>query len=909
MHFDPLRQFTGRKEEAERFNELVSGERWVMLVDGLSGTGKTLLLDWLRRHRCVGVPNAKLTLSQSSNPSDLLLGIADQLSPVIGKRYREALRQSAEGEQHTPLVNYSPSLSMGSRLGGSISNASQQMGDVVIEAGGYADLLRMEKEARRLDLFVNTMDELATQTWILFIDEAGYLQKPDLKELLLGKLIPRLRSLFIGFRLYMTGQTVPRDQFSNHEQISCSLGSFTLESTSELLAKIGTHEETLSNAVFTVTLGHPLLLGMLAEDILAQGGDFDPADLEGNLDERARTRWIYQRILSRLNDKTLREVAANLSLFEWFDLSLLRAVFSQSLSEEDFDDLCRRSFIKNLERGKWRCHDIIIKHLRPQRTHLAPDEMRQIHQRIFGALQRRCEAEEAKTGVWNFGDRISLTSATLHSALAVSHSRARDFLISEIAAAFRLMDAEYIYSFIRFLESRNDLPDDIAEFAGRTRETLGAMNLGNFGQQAVDFIDTLAQHEEKQGEIEIAAELLEAAALMAQLLGATETALGLAQRAQTHAPSPKRYRLTARLLAEGSAAQAAGDLLREAAAEYGDSEILRLGHVDIALAQDDQANALQILADTIATFPKAFESRLRIAKLLAEDEKYEAAITQVDAILEVDSAHSEALHLRLEFLGCLGRMSEAVSLATSAHLPLARIVDGIQPLFETLDDPIARGRLLRQVLDDSESVPTALALGLALSLAQKGDVNATAQVLAIIRSRWPESNPICDSTLACALVLTGETDAAASLLEPLVARGVGNIDTYLWLSIAYGMQNRFEEQLSTLRALAEHFPSTRDIVDGLIASSYIGREQPREALKYLRRAKRLGALGPYAREALANAYIKNNDLPRALQIFEELTLTVDRGDFPTTKLIETRSKYAMLLVRCDKHAQADRDRL
>src|SRR5262249_6158283 len=158
-----------------------------------------------------------------------------------------------------------------------------------------------------------------------------YLTNPDV-ERLLHTLILRLHDSFPRFRVYLTGQSVPVDWFSRHERYTFSLTAFSLPQTRELLDKVGIEREESQRTVIKATDGHPLLVSMLIEDVLAAGGEVDTdllgQSLEG-FDEQARTQWIYDRIVDRFEDPVLRRLATNLSLFEWFDLSLLRDVFSE----------------------------------------------------------------------------------------------------------------------------------------------------------------------------------------------------------------------------------------------------------------------------------------------------------------------------------------------------------------------------------------------------------------------------------------------------------------------------------------------------------------------------------------------------------------------------------------------------
>lgn len=907
MSFDPLQHFIERKEAIACFDKLITHDqqKWVMLVDGFSGTGKSLLAEWLRLHRCKDIPIAKITLSQSFNIHDLLSNIADQLGISIARHYREKISKLEVEEQNKPLIKYTPS--MQASLGGSIREAKQSV-ELVIELGSYAQVLKVEQEARRLDRFIEALSELRNKTWVLFLDEVGHLANPELKRFIIETLVQRLRTNFSHFRLYLTGQTVPRNDFSRYEQFYITLDTFSFGYTVELLKKIRIEDEEIHKTVFAVTLGHPLLLGMIAEDISECGEQFNLADLheiKSDLEKHESTQWIYNRIISRIEDETMREAAANLSLFEWFDLSLLRTVFSSGISEQSFNELVQRSFVKSLEAGKWRCHDIIIKHLRPHRAYVAPLETQELHRRAFEAFKARIAAEEERLDTWNFTDRISISVAALHSALEFSVAAARSLLLSEIVIGFTwFFDTEYLYGIVRFLESRS-VPETIMQIAQMTKKILEAFNLKEFNQEVLQFLDEIARYAQEELDSETAAELFHVAALVSQEINRLDLALDFAQRSRELHPSEDNYRISAQILAQMDDIDTAKRLLVEAKDKYGDSLTLSLGQADIALSQGYDTEASHILIDAISNFPKAAEARLMLANLLIYDEKFNAALEQVDAILAEEPFHQEALSTRLGLLANMGRVSEAIAMTKNSSFSFASIIEDFAYFLNLfLFNPIEKGRILVQLRNDPDSVPLGLAIGLTYVLSLQGDFKAISEVANIIQAKWPETRISCQTYLAFAFFNSNQVDEALTILEPMLAAGTGNIDTYVILSLSYAHKKQFQQQRTILEQMMKRFPSTRDIAIQKIAQSYISEGYVDKAMRYLEHFKRQGVLGPYAQEALATIYVLRDEKSKALELFEQLIYAADTTNYPVQKLVEVRSKYAMLLADTGEHIKA-----
>jgi tetratricopeptide (TPR) repeat protein len=904
-------RLVGRDAQVRLFEELLRGDgsRWVMLVDGLSGTGKRELLEWLRRNRDDGMPSARIELSPSVGRGDRLLQqIVAQLDPGLGANFAGELAEQASEERRQPLVNYAPTyhLQMQARWGGTIRESDQSATPALELGPEYLSMIQDERRSRRLDLLESTLAPLADRTWVLFVSEAEHLDNRTVRELLLDDIAPRLRAGFPGFRLYLTGETVPHAAFALHERIDSTLEPLGRDDAVRLLRDAGLTTADAERG-YELTLGHRLLLQLYSEGVKARAGApaFDDEAAQWPLDESARTQWIYDSVLAAIADDRVRAVAAELALFEWFDAGLLQAVFDVPLADRDFDELVRRSFVRPLPNGRWRCHDVIRKHLRPRLLGRDPARAIALQRAVFQVLSERLVQGAERAGSPAFAARLDLAVAAVHSAAEFSSREAEAFALSELALAFAEFDEDYVYAFARALH-RSDAPPVLAALAQQAKEALELINGRKWSDAANDFMDRLAAHALRSGETPVGATLLRFAAIVSGHTGRHEAAVTFARRAAAAADSLDARLLLARSTAGAGRTDEAAGILSEARATFGDSVALRVAEADLAAARGETDEAARRYTDAIAAFPAAAtDARLRLANLLVQRREHEAALAQVDALLAGEPAHHEAVSLRLDILANLGRVGELLDsvgqLAGHAH----DAFDLLRALNAALADPRSRGRLLAMLQLDWDAVPWPIAFVLCDVLAGEGAVDRVMELTRKIEERHPRARPLCDIKRAAALLAVGRDDEAVALLQPLVSVGVTLPDAYFLLARCHQRKREGESVRAILRQVVTSWPAFRDAVDAQIAGSLAAEERIDDAVAYLAAQDRAAPLGPVSRLAQAQL-IAPRDPDRALTLLEQVIHTYGRDEMVLVMMIATRFLYAMLLAERGRRDEAAR---
>jgi tetratricopeptide (TPR) repeat protein len=901
MNFDALAHLTGREQEIAAFEKLISDQEtvWAMLVNGFSGTGKSLLVDWLRKFKCANIPTAKLTMSRSVHEVQLLGSLADQINPTIGERVSKWL-----AEERQPLLQYSPSVSMEAVNRGSIENAEQTV-NLNLEST-FSDMVKLEKRMQRLDFTVAALSTLKESTWVLFVDQYEYLTNPEAAHLL-QNLILRLHTSFSGFRVYLTGQSVPEDWFSRHERDAFTLSSFSITQTRKLLDSVGVKQEDLQRSVFKATDGHPLLVSMLIEDVLASDVAIDThlltQSLEG-LDEPARTTWIYERIVDRFEDPVLRRLATNLSLFEWFDLGLLRSVFGEGIAESSFRELVRRSFVKSLPGGRWQCHEIIRKYLRANREQLDPLEYREIHRKIFQTIETCIRGEEEYAGEQFFPSRLEYITAALNSSAAFSVPQAFKFASLEVACSAAKDNTEYLFGLGHYLANA-ELPEDLSQLGANVLTLLGGLGLFRLGPDSLNFIEELSRVSLEANKRRISDTLLSMGAYSSFLIGDQERARMFANRAIATNDTIENRVLLIDILATSGAVDEARQQLEIAEAAFGDSPQLHLASARIALTSGDRKTAVTEYAEIIAQFPDAStEARLKLAEILFEDNENEAALIQVQTSLDHDPHNQNALMLRLSILVSQGRLTEVMGSSKDVAMFLPRLLNQVTPFLTLLSDPLMKSKMLAELMYQPEAVPLGVILICMNCLALQGDVENVDRIAVYLENRYAETRAIVNEKKGTARLFAGRHEEAIKILEPLIKLKEHMPDSYFSLALSLGEIGQHERSREVLREWLKDLPGFRDRIDQLMAQSLSKDQGAAAALQYLQDKGQETELGPLAQLTLGQYLAAEGHLEAAIAVLERVIYTQDRDTLPIGSLIESRFQLAILLIETAAYEKA-----
>lgn len=900
----PLDLFVGRLDEIQTFENLIEpgSTRWVMLVSGPSGTGKSLLIDWLFEKCCREVRHARVQLTPNTTPWDFLRLLAVQLGREYAKALGEKLDELERAERQAVQINVAPTMKMEGKLAGRISGATQTS-NTTVHLGSVAEIEQLEREGRRLDAFVKVLEPLGLDSWVLFVDEAEHLkERGQFTRFLLDRLVRRLRSHFPGFRLYLSGQALPdRASFPRHECVNFELGTLKPSEAALFLERAGITDEAVKTKLIQLTSAYPLLLGMIIEGPGLDASDLNQLDgrkLTDRLDPRAVTAWIYDRIIDRLPE-SIRPIAVDLSLFDWFDLTILRASFGIELEDAVFRDLIRRSFVKQIGAGQWRCHDIVRQHLAAERRDSDPEVVVTVSRKAFQAFIEQMLARGERDGDAFFAGRLDYVRGALTSASEFSANKALSFVTDEFLKASTDSTIDYLFGLTRMMDAAS-LPASVREFGCDSRCFLERYHLDQSDKNSLDFALRLAS-EAQRLKNEEASELFRGLALhLAWKCREWETALRLAGELIEERPTVENKIERAIIQAEAGSADEGRRMLESIRDEEGDTVEVLTGLGMFALIVDETDQAQRHFTDAVAGAPEgAEEARLQLAQILFMTEQYEEALVQVDRLLEIAPEHQVALRLRLEILACLGRFRHV-----SPSGQEDAIFRDFKDMFAELSTESAEGLVMTELAEDSSAVPLPVLLGQGAIFALRGNQEAQERIHAAVLERAPEARDLVELQRVELLIVTTRPQLAVERAERLLKRRPDWPGAYFALSKIHEMLGHSLEARRVLDRVTEAFPSLQDFADQAIAATWLIENNLKGALDYLEQRAEESDLGPQSRLLQARLLAAEHRPDRALDILEHIIVTADREELSTSDMILARRLFGIISAAAAKTEQA-----
>ena len=458
-----LRHFTDREAAIAAFDALWPGESaWVLAFAGMSGNGKTTLIEYLIETRCKlgGIPWAILDFEGSRGLTlrtewrALLDTLANQWELATHPTYssgRESARTEYEAVRQALRVQIDQTAAQGQITASPISiDASQNQalrqadqrarhvaGTALLQASvaTYAD--------RPLALFLDTYELLAQAA---DKDYAGWLWN------WLGNTAARLPGLrvIVGSRKELSG-------LSQRERRQEPVLVFDRKDSDRLLSKLEVDDAGWRAAVFErLAGGHPLLTKMAADLWRQAQASASPLAVEAIPElagQEQAVEWLTGRILDRLKEP-IKSAVRWAALLRRFDQEILNAVLRDDagrLDDDDFERLRRYSFVSPARVGRGQaCHDLLR---RVQNAYLSANK------------PRACRAFHSRTAA-HFAAEGDTVEALYHGLMA-NEEAAPAAWYEAIHAAYLRMDWPRWSALLEVVESSEMSPSPALKAEGR----------------------------------------------------------------------------------------------------------------------------------------------------------------------------------------------------------------------------------------------------------------------------------------------------------------------------------------------------------------------------------------------------------------------------------------------------------
>jgi hypothetical protein len=407
MAHDPLQHFIDREAQIATFDMLWERDSpWIIVFTGISGNGKSTLIDWLIAHRCQPekICHTKIDLFGGLNPVYVLDKLSDLLSADAAACYR-ARHDAATRDYHQARQQLIQAAA--TRPIQAIQRASDHsqisQAEITIQTGqveAQEDLRRIYHEQLTAILRLELI-HLSPGQAIVFLDTYERAQESSLEEEMgwLWELLAEAHVVRPSLRV-VVGSRVDVAYQPTHAWRTCeSLEEFSQEDSDRFLVtwSEGQIPSDLRAAIFGLAQGHPMLTEMAAElwrDGLRAGRPLTPAELRAGMEHRSAEEWLYGRMLNRLErlgDTRLVAAARYGPLLRDFNLRSLNALLPEGINRLD-DAAFRRftgyAFIKKTLSG-WAFHELMRD---VQRAYLARQddpEVEACHRRAATFFQER----------------------------------------------------------------------------------------------------------------------------------------------------------------------------------------------------------------------------------------------------------------------------------------------------------------------------------------------------------------------------------------------------------------------------------------------------------------------------------------------------------------------------------------
>lgn len=751
--------FTDRQDAIRAFDRMLdcAREDWHCLVfEGLTGSGKSLLIDYLRQPSVSRCLSAAIILGPMTDQHTLFRQMCSDLG---GSALEDAFVARAT-EIDDVLVQRASSILPANAQHSLDARGSSCLANV--DAGATNASAR---SSRHLDLLVQTLEHLGSRRWVLFIDEAEHLEIPEIGRLISTQLVPRLKARFPGFRVVFAGQTVPLGRLSKSvNRIEREpLDAFSIEDSLAMLASLGV-EDRVARRVHAQSAGIPSRLASFA----TLNADLD-ADLD-ELEAHEGDEWVARvrdQLIGRLKDEGLRDAVPYLALLDFFDMGLLDTVFGLSITDEQFDDLQRRQFIKPVARDRWRCHKTIGPDLVQRLWERNPDRCRRIYKRAFEAYRERMAIEEERHGGRRFPGRAELAAACLRCAAEHFAPQAQEFLEDELAKAVVALDGEYVLLLRRACAAIPRIKGSAAfELVVVLERAIEALLVGQAQLADPRAFEHLAKAVGERGAGEIAAQLMGWVAFLATMAKDHKRAVEAAKRAAALDPECGTLRLElARNAATAGDWKLANRCLDEYRDHHGKTAELSVIKAHVMFLRSKNRSGRRILTKALSRHPDDSFLRLKLAQHLQDVGDHEGALEQVDSVLARDPQNADALKLRIDLLDergdwkaireALGRIPDTVVAAVDATLHNLRL----------LDQPGARLALMTDIRQRPETVSKWLFLTLGERLAGEGEFEKVLELKKACVAVHPDTTAIWEQHEALALLAGERFSEALAILE------------------------------------------------------------------------------------------------------------------------------------------------
>ncbi len=368
--------FVGREHEQQLYHDfLTHATPWVLIITGLSGIGKSTLLEHLSKDTSSSISTCKLDFNETvlrTEPLIILQRLAQQLRPYGNAQqfdaFEQALHRDLDQIEQIRKIKLPP-------YTGDDANIQEAHPDYLEDDAATKEIGRQMRELST-ELFYDLFNAFHLNQLVLLLDTCEWFNEPEGWEVgqwVFNELIPELRNRLRyneqRCSVVIVSRVKPQlERIDKQDQQYLPLSMLSEKAVYEYLERAGMHDPKLLQRIYDITHGHALSVSIIGTICQEQGEksltEEDFPLLQKEFTGKASIQFVDERILSRL-ESPYRELTRYGVLLRTFNLPLLQAVFfdMDALKGPDapsvFDHLIRYPYIESRGNNNYAFHELL----------------------------------------------------------------------------------------------------------------------------------------------------------------------------------------------------------------------------------------------------------------------------------------------------------------------------------------------------------------------------------------------------------------------------------------------------------------------------------------------------------------------------------------------------------------------